>query len=82
MVKYAQQETRGIDMTLTIDVPIEMEERIKNDADQIGLSLPDFVLRLLTDKYQGSQDQIRRLAEEVAVPGYVKDLSREAIYAE
>jgi hypothetical protein len=59
-----------------------MEERIKADADQTGLSMPEFVIRLLQDKYQNNADHIRRLAEEIAVPGYVKDLSREAIYAE
>jgi len=69
-------------MTLTIDVPVEIEARIKADADQEGLSLPDFVLRLLEGKYQNRAEHIRKLAEEIAVPGYVKDLSREAIYAE
>jgi hypothetical protein len=69
-------------MTLTINVPNEMEERIKADAAQIGLSMPDFVVRMLQDRYQNRAEQIRRLAEEIAVPGYVKDLSREAIYAE
>jgi hypothetical protein len=69
-------------MTLTIDVPIEVEQRIMADANQEGLSLPEFVARLLKDKYQSGAEHIRRLADELAVPGYVKDLSREAIYAE
>jgi len=69
-------------MTLTINVPVEMEERMKAAAQQEGLSLPDFVVRLLQTKYQDRAEHIRRLAEEIAVPGYVKDLSREAIYAE
>lgn len=69
-------------MTLTINVPNEMEKRIQADADRVGLSMPDFVVRLLEDKYQDGAEHIRRLAEEIAVPEYVKDLSREAIYAE
>ena len=69
-------------MTLTINVPTEMEEQIKADAALTGLSMPDFVIRLLEDRYQSQAEHIRRLAEQIAVPGYVKDLSREAIYAE
>jgi plasmid stability protein len=69
-------------MTLTINVPAETEERLKVDAARMGLSMPDFVIRLLTDHYETGADHIRRLADEIAVPGYVKDLSREAIYAE
>ena len=69
-------------MTLTLDLTPQAEEKLSEEAARVGLSIDQYALRLLMEKISTPADWVRKLAEEVAGPGYVADLSREAIYAE
>jgi hypothetical protein len=35
-------------MTITLDLPEELEKELSAEADQLGLSLPEYVLRVLS----------------------------------
>lgn len=34
-------------MTLTIELPQDLEQELSNEADQLGMSLPEYAVRLL-----------------------------------
>ncbi|MEO7715503.1 MAG: hypothetical protein ABIY70_04835 [Capsulimonas sp.] len=69
-------------MTLTLDLTPQAEAKLSEEAARAGLSLDQYALRLLMEKIADSADWVQKLADEVAGPGYVADLSREAIYAD
>lgn len=69
-------------MTLMIDLPPQTEARLSAEAERAGVAIDEFALQLLMEKDETSADRIRKLAAEIGGPGYVADLSREAIYAE
>jgi len=69
-------------MTLTLELTPEEEAQIAQEAARAGMSIDTYVLKLLMQRRETPADRVRRLAQEVAGPGHVADLSRDSIYAE
>jgi hypothetical protein len=78
-------------MTVTIDIPKDVENPLKADLDRTGKPVEDLIQEIVVQHYAGAgregaatrqPGRIQRLFDDIATPGYIVDLSREAIYAD
>lgn len=78
-------------MTVTIDIPKDVENPLRADLDRTGKPIEDLIQEIVAQHYAGigkegmpirKPGRIQRLFDDIATPGYIVDLSREAVYAD
>lgn len=52
-------------MTLTIELPSDLERELSAEAERMGIPLPEYALRVLTARREGSADEMRRSGAEL-----------------
>ncbi|CAN5742782.1 hypothetical protein BH23GEM3_BH23GEM3_10560 [soil metagenome] len=52
-------------MTLTIELPQELERKLAAEAERLGLPLSEYALRLLTTRRSGSAEETHRSGAEL-----------------
>jgi len=70
-------------MTITLDVPQSTQMRLEEQAREAGLALPDFVLRIITERVSADDEWLQTLSSghiDAGVSLSDEQTSRETIY--
>jgi len=73
-------------MTLTINLPREIEAALQAEAAHAGLTVEQLIERVITECFESSGLAVRESTQDffdrIAKPGPIVDASRENIYAD
>ncbi|MGO8674110.1 MAG: hypothetical protein ACLQVD_22455 [Capsulimonadaceae bacterium] len=69
-------------MTLTLELPADLELRLATEAAEAGMGLMDYTLHILDTSISSRKESAQAFFDRIARPGPVIDTSRENIYAD
>lgn len=70
-------------MTITVDIPDTAVLRLQAESEETGVPLSELVAQAIAQHYgESSEEFFARLARTAPIDAFVKDVSREGIYAD